>query len=248
MEILLHEHEVLASTNEYALDLAKAGCPEGTLVLAHRQTGGHGRMRRVWSSPVGGLWFSLVLRPKIRPQVIAQVTLLAGVAVTQALREIYLTDDIYIKWPNDILIHNKKVCGILAEMSLDEFQKVEYVIMGIGINVNIDKNEIPKNIKHQVQSLKDEYGIRIDEKEVLVKVIEILSRLYMQWQEVGIEPVLKKWCDLNCTLGKHVKVKDNDQVIYEGQALSIDEAGALVIRRDDGTIQKFNFGEISIRE
>lgn len=118
MKIQLREFDVLKSTNETAVAMAQEGAPEGTVIVAARQKGGHGRMQRVWSSPLGGLWFTVILRPQINPQFAAQITLLAGVAVAKAVRRLYDTESVQIKWPNDLLLDGKKSAAFFLSYSL----------------------------------------------------------------------------------------------------------------------------------
>lgn len=118
MKIQLREFDVLKSTNETAVVMAQEGAPEGTVIVAARQEGGHGRMQRVWNSPLGGLWFTVILRPQIDPQYAAQITLLAGVAVAKAVRRLYDTESVQIKWPNDLLLDGKKSAAFFLSYSL----------------------------------------------------------------------------------------------------------------------------------
>ncbi len=247
MKIQLRQFDVLESTNVTAVAAAQDGAAEGTVIVAARQDGGHGRMQRVWSSPLGGLWFTIILRPQIDPQFVAQVTLLAGVAVTKALRKVYATDAIKIKWPNDILLDGKKVCGILSELQLDENGMIDYAVVGIGINVALKQEDIPEALQATAASLNVSLHKSYTCQEVLNTILQEFAALYEQWLSLGAEAVLAKWRELNCTLGKKVLVKDNDKVIFSGEAIAMDEQGALLVRSDDGASQRFDFGEISIR-
>lgn len=247
MKIQLQQFDVLESTNVTAVAFAKEGAPEGTVIVAERQEGGRGRMKRAWNSPTGGLWFSVVLRPHIEPQYAAQVTLLAGVAVAQALRQIYQTDEITIKWPNDLLLKSKKICGILSEMQLDENGTIDYAIVGIGINVALNPKDFSKDLKEIAASLNASFNKNYTCTYVLAKVLQEFDFLYQQWLIKGADMVINLWKKFNCTLGKQVLVKDNDEVIFSGEVISIDETGAIVVRSKEGELQSFDFGEISIR-
>lgn len=247
MKIQLKQFDVLESTNVTAVAFAKEGAPEGTVIVAKRQEGGRGRMKRVWNSPAGGLWFTVILRPHIEPQYAAQVTLLAGAAVAKALRQIYQTDEITIKWPNDLLLRNKKICGILSEMQLDENGAIDYAIVGIGINVALNSKDFPKDLKEIAASLNASFNKNYTCTYVLDKVLQEFDFLYQQWLIKGADMVINLWKKFNCTLGKQVLVKDNDEVIFSGEVISIDEAGAIVVRSKEGELQSFDFGEISIR-
>lgn len=248
MKMKLHHYEILDSTNETAEQMAKAGAPEGTVIMADRQRGGHGRMQRRWESPSGGLWFTLVLRPTADSYLVAQITLLAGIAVTKALRRIYSSDDIRIKWPNDIFFNGKKVGGILSEMRLHEREGIEYVLVGMGLNVNLTEKDFPEELRSTATSLKIIFKKDKSCERVLTKVFNEFAVLYNRWNKEGMDAILPEWEALNCTLGRMVKVWDSDRVIFEGKAVSMKEDGSLLVQMENGTEESFNFGEISIRE
>lgn len=247
MKFRLQYYDELESTNAAADKAAANSAVEGTVIIAARQMAGHGRKQRVWNSPVGGLWFSIILRPNIAPQYAAQMTLLAGVAVNVALRKLYATDKVMIKWPNDLLLDGKKICGILSELKLDEKGEIDYVVIGIGINVALKKSDFPKELQDQAVGLNYELGREFTCDEVLSEVLKSIDALYCRWINYGSEELISLWNKLNCTLGNVVKVKDNDQVIFTGTAIRIDEEGALVVQDKNGIMQTFNFGEISVR-
>lgn len=243
----LLKFDTLQSTNITAVALAKNGAAEGTVVVAERQEGGKGRMKRIWSSPKGGLWFTIILRPQIDPQYVAQVTLLAGVAVAKALRKLYETEDVMIKWPNDLLLRGKKVCGILSEMQLDEEGNVDYAVVGIGINVSLTKDAFSKDLQDVATSLNESLNKKYTCDQVLDQVLLELEELYDKWLCRGAEVILEPWKALNCTLNKKVHVKDNDQVIFSGTVIGINEYGAIVVDDGNGNTQVYDFGEISLR-
>lgn len=246
MEIKLLQYEALESTNKTAAEAARAGAAEGTVIVAARQTGGRGRMTRSFASPPGGLYFSLILRPQIDPQYVAQLTLLAGVAVAQSLRSLYDTEEICIKWPNDLLWGGKKLCGILSELTLRADGAVDYVIVGIGVNLALAREDFPAELQPVATSLLLETGKRLPTSEVLEGILSAAAELYGRWLTDGPAEVLRLWRRLNCTLGREVLVKDNDEVIFRGRALDIDDKGAVVIGAD-GAARSFDFGEISLR-
>lgn len=247
MKIQLRHFDVLESTNTTAVAAAIDGAPEGTVIVADRQEGGHGRMQRVWNSPLGGLWFTVILRPQIDPQFAAQITLLAGVAVARALRRLYDTDAVAIKWPNDVLLDGKKICGILSELQLDESGAVAYAVVGVGINVDLREQDIPEDIRPAAAILNLSLERKHTCKEVLQAVLAEFAAVYEDWIARGAVAVLKSWRQLNCTLGRHVLVKDDDEVIFTGVACDMDEQGAIIVKNEEGICRSFNFGEISIR-
>lgn len=247
MKIQLKQFDVLQSTNVTAVAFAKEGAPEGTVIVAERQEGGRGRMQRVWSSPKGGLWFTIILRPQIDPQYVAQVTLLAGVAVVKGLRKLYATDAIMIKWPNDLLLNGKKICGILSEMQLNENGSIDYAIVGIGVNVDLKPQDFPEELRNTAASLNLSFGKNYTCTEVLDNILQEFASLYQKWLVEGASVILEPWKELNCTLNRKVFVKDNDEVIFSGEVVAINEEGAIIVRNEEGESQSFDFGEISIR-
>ncbi|MDO4754900.1 MAG: biotin--[acetyl-CoA-carboxylase] ligase [Parabacteroides sp.] len=247
MDIHILRFESVESTNVTAVQYALDGADEGTVIVADQQQGGRGRMKRVWSSPLGGLWFSIILRPKIDPEHIAQVTMVAGIAVAKVLRKLYENDIISIKWPNDLLVRNKKVCGILSEMQLNTEGNVDYVVVGIGINVNVDYDDFPTELKGTAASLNEIFNKKITCSEVLHKILIEFNDVYEKWISTGLNVVLQSWGKMNCTIGEKVLVKDDDKVIFSGIAKAIDEKGAIIVVNSDGLMRKFDFGEISIR-
>lgn len=247
MDLQLHYYDVLESTNITAVNAAMHGADEGTVIIAQKQRGASGRMGRVWNSPDGGLWFSIILRPHINPENVAQLTLLAGVAVVKALNCIYETAQVKIKWPNDLLLEGKKICGILSEMKLDENGLVDYAILGIGINVNLRQEDFSKELQSIASSLLLSTGKCADCDEVLQKVLQEIVALYEEWLEHGPESLFRQWKQYSCTLGQKVLVKDNDRIIFAGTAVDMGAQGSLLVRNEEGIQRSFDFGEISIR-
>lgn len=247
MNLQLHYYDVLESTNITAVDAAMHGAAEGYVIIAEKQCSASGRMGRVWNSPIGGLWFSIILRPHINPENVAQLTLLSGVAVVKALRCIYETEQVKIKWPNDVLLEGKKICGILSEMKLDENGMVDYAILGIGINVNLLQSDFSEELQNIASSLLLSTGKYIGCDEVLQKVLQEITCLYEDWLEHGPESLFAQWKQYSCTLGKKVLVKDNDRIIFSGTAVDMGAQGSLLVRNEEGIQRSFDFGEISIR-
>lgn len=236
----------LDSTNAKAIELALQGAEEGTVVRADKQSAGRGRRNRVWESPAGGgLWFTLILRPQRESQVVAQVTLLAAVAVVETLKQAYGIDA-HIKWPNDILVSDRKICGILSEMLLNDVG-VEYVVIGIGLNVNFSEADLRDDLKQTATSLCRELGHAADPDRVLTLFLEIFEKWYNRWHQEGFENIRTNWLNHNCTIGRRVLVKDDDVVIFKGIATDINDYGSIQVVGQDGAVREFEFGEISIR-
>lgn len=243
-ERAIHYYAETSSTNTIARELAQAGAPEGTLVLADRQTGGQGRLSRRWISPAGGgLWFTLVLRPLMEPGEAAQITLLAAVATAKAIE---LNTGICpgIKWPNDLLINGRKVCGIIAEMEGGE--DIAHIILGIGINVNMGMRDFGLDLQGIATSLEIELGRSVCRLTLLDEVLGQFDYWYSLWQREGFEPIRVAWKQYTITLKQNVKVDCGDEIWF-GEAMDIGDDGALLIRTTDGLVKSFNFGEVSIR-
>ena len=157
--------DTIDSTNTKAKELARLGESEGTVIISEEQTLGRGRLGRKWISPKHkGIWMSLILRPEINPAYVSRITLIGAAAVNRAIGEMGIST--YIKWPNDIILGNKKICGILTEMS-GELDKINYIVMGIGVNVNTNVQNFPEEINHIATSIRAQYGKEIDRKELV---------------------------------------------------------------------------------
>ncbi len=234
------------STNNQAKKLALEGAPDGTIVISEEQNGGRGRLSRAFYSPkYKGIWFSVILRPKFLPQEAPKCTLLAAVAIAKAIREV--TDiKVGIKWPNDILYDNKKLVGILTEMNA-EMDCVNYIVIGMGINVNISRDEMPDNIKDIATSLSQIAGKNISRLKLISRIIYHLEQLYITAQEKGFTPIFDEWRRYSITLNQHIKVIGiGENESFEGTAVDIDSDGALLINTD-GQIKRVLAGDVSIR-
>lgn len=245
------------STNTYAKKAAQEGCEDGTVVIADRQTAGKGRMGRTWESAgQKGIWMSVVLRPEIPPEEVQIITLGASVAVVKAIKKATGLPA-GIKWPNDIVIEGKKVCGILTEMSCEQ-DKVNYVIAGIGLNVNHNPEDFPEDLRSRAVSLKayaEEKGLEIAGilPLGLLKRSDIIKEIAMEFENVyfdinkgNSEWIIEQWREHSHTLGCNVKV-DIKGVSYTGTAVDITNEGRLVVNCDDGTVREVMSGEVMVR-
>lgn len=237
--------ETIDSTNTKAKELAAEGQPGGTVIISEEQTQGKGRLGRNWTSPKNkGIWMSIILRPDIDPIKVCMVTQVAAAAVVKAIEEIGIEG--YIKWPNDIVVQGKKVCGILTEMS-GELDKVNYVILGIGINVNLEKRNFSGELKDIATSLKIEKGKSINRKDLVAKILNNFENLYESFVKQGdIEKSLDICRERSILLGKKIQIILRNEVI-KAKAITIDEEGRLVVRGQDGKEEKIISGEVSIR-
>lgn len=237
--------ESVQSTNEILKKMAIAGAEDGTLCTAEEQTGGKGRLSRGWFSPYGkGLWFSLLLKPSFLPQEAPKMTLLSAVAVVRAIREV-CDVKAEIKWPNDVLLEGKKLVGILTEMSA-EFGHINYLVVGIGINVCVPREMVPENLRDSAISITDVSKKNFTRVELLGKVLDYMEEYYDIALKEGFGPILTQWRQYSATLGRMVKVISPDKT-YTGKAVDIDKNGALLVKKHDGTVETVLAGDVSIR-
>lgn len=232
------------STNIQARRLAEAGAEEGTTVLAESQYAGKGRLGRNWVSPSGtGIWMSLVLRPQIAPERASQLTLVAALAVANGIEDACGLKG-QIKWPNDIVMSGKKICGILTEMST-EMMQIRYVIVGIGINVNV--TEFPQEIAETASSLYLEAGRLLNREEIIACIMKRMGEYYEQFlQTADLSGIKEEYEDKLANLGRQVKVLDPDGT-YSGLCRGITEEGELLVEKADGTVRHVISGEVSVR-
>jgi len=233
------------STNEWAKELAMNGAYEGTVVMAETQTTGRGRLGREWVSPTGGLWFSFILRPKLRPAEAVKLTFVAGLAVAKVLREMF-GSKAETKWPNDVLVNGRKICGILTEMNTTG-ETVNFVVVGIGVNANFDvEKAFPEPLKKVATSLENELGRKIRLEGLFRGLLERLENLYELFMKEGFDSILEEWKDCAGFLGCQVEVVSPNKKL-SGLALDVDHDGALVVRLKDGTIRRVFVGDVSLR-
>ena len=237
--------ESTASTNNLAKQLGRQDAPNGLLVLAEEQTGGKGRIGRGWTSPKGkGLWFSILLRPSFSPEDAPKCTLMAAVAVVEAINSCGGIEA-RIKWPNDILFEKKKMVGILSEMSA-EYGKLHYVVIGIGLDTHVEKEDLPEDVSPIAVSLHQVATKEFTREELLGQILNNLEILVDEAQERGFGEIFHRWRKLNCTLGEKVRVIAQDET-YPGMALDIDDNGHLLVQRENGQVAAVVAGDVSIR-
>ncbi|MBR1647342.1 MAG: biotin--[Selenomonadaceae bacterium] len=241
----MHYEPSVDSTNRVAKALAYHGAQDGTIVVAEEQTGGKGRLDRKYFSPRGkGIWFSVILRPNFLPKEASKITLMAAVAVAEAMTRFNLKPE--IKWPNDILFDGRKLVGILTEMT-GEMGKIYYIVVGVGINVNINREDFPEEIRDIAASLSEMNGEEISRVKIFRAVLEELDKLYREVNANGFGEVFKLWRKYNVTLDKNIRVisviDGND---FTGKAVDLNEDGALVVETPDG-LRTVYAGDVSIR-
>jgi BirA family transcriptional regulator, biotin operon repressor / biotin---[acetyl-CoA-carboxylase] ligase len=239
----LHYRETLDSTNRVALQLAREGAAEGTMVLAEGQTAGRGRLNRGWQSPPGcNLYLSVILRPPIAPSEASPITLMTGVAVAETIASVCAAG-VGIKWPNDVQIRGKKVCGILTEMRRAGGKTA--VVVGIGLNVNIQKDGFDPGHCATATSLREETGRDHSREDLLVLLCERLGHWYEIFLHQGFAPVREGWLVRSQMAGKQVRILFRDEV-QEGVVEGIDRDGALLIADGRGEIRRITAGDATI--
>jgi BirA family biotin operon repressor/biotin-[acetyl-CoA-carboxylase] ligase len=234
-----------SSTNADAFRLAEDGAAEGTVVLADSQSGGKGRRGRVWSSPAEvNLYCSVVLRPPIMPYEAPQLTFLSAVAVARAI-ELTTSLTPEIKWPNDLLISGKKVAGLLNEMSA-ETDGINFVILGIGVNLNMSAVQFPADLRHPATSVFLESGVKVDRCRFTSTMLNELDRLYNEFLSHGFGPIREEWqqrCNAN---GRQVIVSDSGTECTGGRFIGIDSDGAMLLRTEEDKLHRITCGDVRV--
>lgn len=236
---------VTGSTNQDALELAAGGAPEGTCVIADVQTKGRGRMGRSWTAPAAGaVLTSIIFRPEISPGTATLLTLAAGIAAAKSVSRV--TDlEPWIKWPNDLKIGDKKLAGILTEMHA-EMDRVHYVVVGIGLNVNISRENFPKEIKKLATSLSIETGRTINRNQLIATLYREMENAYRRLIERGPKAVIEQWERIAGIRGKRVKATMIDGKTVEGVALGLGPDGSLHIEDDIGRTRQITAGDVEV--
>ena len=232
------------STNDIVDKLARDGVKEGVAVFAECQTRGRGRLGRKWVSPPGkGLWFSVLLRPKLLPEQVTRLTIASGTALARAIQN--QTDlRLEIKWPNDILVGGKKVAGILTELTA-ELDRVHYVVLGIGVDVNLNSSDFPADLRECVTSLKIARGQSMDRAALASAILRELDHDYRRAVGKDFESLAEEWQDRCTTLGREVTVQVGSRKV-RGRAESLDAAGALLVRTHHGHLERISGGDVTL--
>jgi BirA family transcriptional regulator, biotin operon repressor / biotin---[acetyl-CoA-carboxylase] ligase len=211
----------------------------GMVIIAEEQTGGIGRLGRSWVSPIGGVWITIVLKPRIPIDRVFMVTMAGSVAVARAIRKEFDLGAL-IKWPNDIYIGDKKVAGLILELYA-EADDIHYCLLGIGVDVNISPQDL-ESVKSAVTSISAELGHDVDRASFLARLLREFESRYLLIEEGEYEAVIREWKSLSCTLERRVRI-NTMKATFEGEAVDIDEYGALLIRKDSGKIERVIGGD-----
>lgn len=238
--------ERTTSTNDVVSRLANGGVAEGMVVFAESQSHGRGRLGRAWISPPRkGLWFSVLLRPDIAPQTATQLNIAAATALARAITiQTGITPE--IKWPNDVLIGGKKVVGILTELSA-ELDHVKEVILGIGVDANLDAGEFPPELRKTATSLKIETGHAVDRPALAVTILRELDDDYDRIRRGQFDTIAEEWQEHCTTIGNHVAIRVGERVI-RGRAESLDGDGALLLRTQHGHLERIVGGDVTMEK
>ena len=234
------------SKNTVAKFLSENDVSNGTVIISEKQSGAKGRLGKSWESPLGGIWLSLVVKPNVDHSKIPMITLATGVAVVKTLERIGI-ENAEIKWPNDVMINDKKVCGILTE-AITKFNSSESVIIGVGIDANFNVNVLSEELQEGTTTLDIELGHRVNENEIIRFFLEEFERIGILFEEGGFERILKEWRKYSYSIGKIVEVREPFSKSYDGYVLGISREGALVVEKIDGTLEKVISGECIIKK
>jgi BirA family biotin operon repressor/biotin-[acetyl-CoA-carboxylase] ligase len=241
----IYYYKDVSSTNDMAKQLARRSNDDRIVVLAETQTKGRGRLGRQWISPKGGLYFSIILRPGIQAKEALKLTFIAALTVAETITAMYgLKTE--IKWPNDVLVNGKKLCGILTEASTEK-NIIEFVVIGIGINVNIDLELFPTELKSTLTSLKHEVGSEIERAALITNLLQNFEQRYKLLQQGKWWGLLEQWKSLATFLGQQVQVTNPNEII-KGEAWDVDKDGTLIIKCDDGTLKKIIAGDVTLQQ
>lgn len=241
----LYIYNEVSSTNTIAQFLSQNGIGNGSVVVAEKQTAGRGRSGKSWESPLGGVWLSVILTPDVDYSKIPLITLATGVAVAKALERIGVENP-EIKWPNDIMINGKKVCGILTE-GVTNFNSIKNVIIGVGIDANLSIEDFPKELQAKTTSLEIELERKINENLLIKIFFEELEQTIELFNSEAYEEILREWRKRSYTIGKIVEVKKPHKKPYDGYAIGISKEGALIVEKSDGSLEKVISGECIIK-
>ncbi len=235
---------IIGSTNTAAAGLAAKGQRHGTVIIADSQTEGRGRRGRTWASPAGkNLYLSVIVRPGIPPRDASILTLMSAVACSSSIRRLSSVP-VSIKWPNDLMAGDKKIGGILTEMKADA-DSIDYAVIGVGINLNLDSYDMPDNIRETATSVMLQTGSPQSRTLYALEIIKSLDCWYTTLLQSGKGPVIDAWKSLSSTIGRTVTAITGEAKLI-GLAEGIDDEGLLILRLQDSSVIKINAGDVTI--
>ena len=241
----LYVYREVTSTNTLARFLSMQDAENGTVIISEKQTKAKGRSGKSWESPLGGVWLSIILKPNADQSKFPLITLATGVAVAKTLEKIGIENP-EIKWPNDIMINGKKVCGILTE-AVTTFNTIENVIIGVGIDANIKLSQFPDELQNGTTTLKEELGKESNENYLIKIFLEEFEKISDIFNEEEYEEILKEWRKRSYSIGKIVEVRKPFNKYFDAYVVGISNDGALIVEKIDGTLEKVISGECIIK-
>lgn len=241
----LYVFNEVSSTNTVAKFLAMNGAESGSVIISEKQTAARGRSGKAWASPIGGVWLSMIVKPNVDYSKLPLITIATGVAVAKAIERTGIKTA-EIKWPNDIMIHDKKVCGILTE-AVTKFNTIESVIIGVGIDANIDISDFPEELQDGTTTIAEELGRKEDENVLIRLFLEEFEKISKEFTEENYESILKDWRKRSYSVGKIVEVREPFNKNYDAYVVGIGREGALIVEKIDGTLEKVISGECIIK-
>ena len=241
----VYYYQIVNSTNSIAKDFAKKNVENGTIIISKVQNNGRGRNNHSWISPKGGLWMSIILKPNISPNKVQYLTLITGISLSKTINENFDLKT-SIKWPNDVYIDDKKISGILTEGHITK-EKVNYLILGIGVNLNNNSSDLQLDSQKIAVTLKEELGHSINICDFLNKFLKNLENYYKILINNDFNRILNDWKALNNTLGKIVEVKQGHEIII-GEAYDLGDDGSLIIKKEDGDFRTVIAGDCTIKK
>ncbi len=240
----IHYLKEVDSTNTYAADLLLRGAKEGEVVIADCQTSGRGRMDRVWHSPPGkNIFTSIILKPPMPPSRASQITLAAGVAVAEVI-SLFCPGTVQLKWPNDVLIDRKKMCGILSEMKT-KGDNIDYVIVGIGININMERGDFPEELQGSSTSLMEETTGPISRTDFAVDLYKYFETWYRTLITEGFDPIKERWMNYSGIMGREIEVRGRNGTTG-GRVVGLDNMGALMLYDKKEQKSRILSGDVTI--
>lgn len=241
----IQQYDTIDSTNLEARRLIQQGFGHGTVVAAETQTAGKGRLNRTWESAKGsGIWFSVILEPAVSMQQMSQYSFVIAVAAAEGIRQ-STGLEAQVKWPNDILINGRKVCGILLELVAERNQPVR-LIAGIGINASQQTADFPEEVQAKATSLAMETGMAINRQAVLDAVLQRIDANNTRMEQEGFAAIRNTWTALSCVTGKDVQIVQQGKALLHGTAVGLAEDGSLLVETERG-VEKIMAGDVSLR-
>ncbi len=241
----LSYRESTASTNADACGAAEAGCEEGSVYCSDAQTGGRGRLTRAWFSPPGvNLYFSLVLRPGVAVERAASLPLVAGIAVAAAVAGVDPSLAPRVKWPNDIVVNGRKVCGVLCEMQTGSDGRLRHIVAGVGINVNLEARDLPAELRRTATSLRIETGRAFDRAALLAEILNGFEGRYELWQARGFAALAGEMAQYDALFGGEVTIRQGRETLA-GTACGVQDDGALKVKTAHGVVPVYS-GEATV--